>query len=493
MLKYSRELIAGWIDSATHRTANQCENVLKKAGDWEEQGTWRPGPTEHERLVAALFTGKPMRLMNRQIPSNWASWIEGRPFYLSLSTHPTVVVDLVPCKDEDAFLSKYGCTSKQFVTLLLKKPDWLRINIRNDDPGSYAESESMLEVMGNILSLVEHEPTSECFYRLEPIRLAVFRKAGVDFESNRQLANTLCQAYKSMFADLQGQSARHLDVTTRDRPVQWMPYGQLVGRMAYYLSAKRMWPEEAGDPIVDEWVGTADKPLAFPTDLNRLSELFARVYTTHHLYTAPLTGALGGTYAWDPAELDFSMKARTRGEAAFNTPLSTWLFDLQAGIVSPPTVPVLPHGTRLGERPSDTEWADFLAVVDENRESINRYWKMLEEAFLRASYNTDPTLCPDVNLDDLDVVLDRISMTRFESIMEKFFSAVFRVAGSAATDATAKSLLVNPKLLTTGGQFLGEAAARELEQFKESVGKFTWRRTARASIMKAIKSVKRLT
>lgn len=483
----SKTQIVKWIEDIEASTQARCDHVTADVAQMQSDGAWHPKSSDHGRLFSALLTGESQRIVSKYIASSWASWIENRPFYLTLCTHPRVVVDLVPCSG-DEFFDKYGCTPGQLAQLVLKMPESIRINIRNDQPESYA-ADPVIHAMSEVLALSKHAPCQDCFYRLAPIRTSAFGILGVRLSDLRTRATQLCQSYtEDVERRLNAAPAHSLSVVARDGKGQ--PLGQLVGRMTYYLVARDLWPGEAADPMVEEWI-SAESPLRFPAEAGQIAERLARIYTVHHLYTAPLTGALGGTYGWAPEELDFAVSRRTAGPGAhFNEPLSTWLFNLQAGMLQLPSVRSASYEKHLSRKPSDKEWANFLSVVDDNRSVIRAYWKMLEEVFLVAGAKVDPTIRPDVDLEDFQAVIDAIGPGRFESLFTSCVAAGAKIGASAGADVVGSATHVSPKIVTAGVALLGKAAERELEEFRAAVGKIAWRRAARTALTKSLSKLR---
>jgi hypothetical protein len=137
----------------------------------------------------------------------------------------------------------------------------------------------------------------------------------------------------------------------------------------------------------------------------------------------------------------------------------------------------------LARRPSDAEWATFLSVVQDNQPVIREYWRFMETAFQIASMKLGDKFKPDANIDDFAETLNAITIGKSEQQWLGMVSSGAKIATSAGVDAAAHAGHIAPKVITLGGRALGTAAEKELAEFKQSVGKFMWRRTTRNALM----------
>jgi hypothetical protein len=392
MTRYLAGEIERWIDDIEQKTLDRCrvvEQYLLQEGRLDSFGRI---DCSSERLFAAMFTGDPELLRREHFSPRWVSWIENQRPYAWLSTHEEILVDLVPPDFDErnhrkTFASKYHCSVSQFIQLLENMPDRIRINVRNDSLADYTAPD-VIDDMGQILSLSQKFP--QCFYKLRPIRNRAFSRLGVSLTEFEEQARHLCSNYAELYSRIpHGQDSRLFALT---RVGQYPSERQLIGRVAYYLAARRIWPQqEAGaqDPVIEKWLQPCLKegtPLVFNfEDLSALTDLVGRLYATHHLFTAQLTGALGGIYGWKPIEFDYAEQIYGRTvppslEDGRQQTISTWFFALQAGMVHRPgergSIELLLPPTRL---PNDIEWQSFLSRVNINRHRFREQMGKLSE------------------------------------------------------------------------------------------------------------------
>jgi hypothetical protein len=152
---------------------------------------------------------------------------------------------------------------------------------------------------------------------------------------------------------------------------------QLKARVAYFLATRKIW----GKPLDSLLDGLIDPktPIDFPTRLPNevaLLDFMSRLYTVHHLHTAQLTGALGGTYGWLPHELEFAgeayrIAATTQGLGApQHVGLSEYLFGLQVGRIPPPKTAKSFRADieKIADKnPSSAEWSRFLNEIGQRK------------------------------------------------------------------------------------------------------------------------------
>lgn len=382
MSLYSAAELQRWIDDIDQRTLDRVSAIAARlAAAPELRAAVLAREDGRERIFAALATGEFEYLRDRD--PDWSSWIEGDPPYLLLMMKNGVVVDLVAPKNGLAgFLSTYGCTPRQLAMLARHRPNErpgpMLVNLRDDDIGTYLEDPEGRALIGPVLAVSREFP--DRFYRLQHIRNAAFRLFGVDYAQAAEVGRMLVEGYArpSSF----GIPIEHLQLVTRAGT--WPNSAQIAHRLGYYLVARDLWGDEARDPMLDAWIGDADQPIDFsPMDPTTLALHLSRLYVRHHVFTAPLTGGLGGGYTLRAREANAIFQIFSRVEAA-NDPvvlqqvatrrdnsgrvgIASWMFeqiigrdDTAAGQMHYP----------LRRFPEDEEWAQFLGRVDRNRMNL---------------------------------------------------------------------------------------------------------------------------
>jgi len=417
MTRYRPAVLEDWIgrveDASTARAAGIGQLV---AGDSVLADIVADRQQGRERLFAALLTGSAQHLRTAAFAPEWVSWMEGQPPYHLLMTSDVVLVDLVPGNAAD-FAARYGCTPVQFARLVRTHPGSVRINIRNDHFPDYWADE-VIDSMGEVLALVEEAP--QAFYRLPPIRRQGYSMLVGDYADLEAQSRELSAGYEAFYSDhLAGKPRTGLHLVSRAG--DWPPPSQFRGRVLYYLLSRSLWDGREGspaaaDPLVEEWLAPPG-PLRFdPADIDLLVDRLARISTVHHLFSARLTGALGGTYAMLPEEYDFAASVRVGATPArvaeANVPLSSWLFALQAGLadIRLPSSDDLPI---IGwTRPDDDQWRKFLDRLTRNRHILREHFNdlaaVLENAAAHRSEHGGDYLYPNRSAADLDKVLDQV-------------------------------------------------------------------------------------
>jgi hypothetical protein len=348
-----------WLERIEASTVDRCERAEPALGGAQ----LAPSSDGARRVFAALLHGDSGYLVAPEASLDWVSWVEDHPPHLSLTSYPTLIVDLIPCT-EAAFVSKYGCTPAQFARLLTHPDHRVFVNLRNGLEEYLVEE--VRTAMAPVLELCE-TTMADRFYRLAPIRERGFRALGVDLHALSEQAAFLCSRYEdTMWRSVAGRTDISLRTVSRTRT--WMPPAQLVGRLVYYLAARALWPVEATLASLDVWIADGSKPLRFEAamDYARPFALMSELSSAHHLHTAPLTGALGGNYGWLPHEMDHA--ARTyridppRGTGP-NVGVAEWLLAFLIGDVALDR----PMPTAAWRPISDAAWNDYLDRAKEAR------------------------------------------------------------------------------------------------------------------------------
>lgn len=377
---YSKQELERWIDEIDQRTVDRLARVSGRlARDDELLQAVRAREDGRERIFAALATGN-LEYLRDQDP-DWSSWIEGDPPYLLLLMKSGVVVDLVtPRHGVDGFLETYGCTPRQLAALARHRPNErpgpILLNIRDDDTSGYVSDWSRRDVIGPILAVSREFP--DRFYRLRPIREAAFRLLGVDYETCLAKGQRLAERYES--PAIAGMESDHLRLITRSG--NWPNKAQLAHRLAYYFIAQELWGDEARDPRLDEWVGEAERPINFANQQRgELAGQLARLYVRHHVFTAPLTGGLGGGYTMRAPEAnaifqtfrkadvsdepEILREVANRRDQSGRTGIASWIFGQIVGQGDADSARLT--YSPLRRYPVDEEWQQFLGRVDRNR------------------------------------------------------------------------------------------------------------------------------
>ncbi|MFZ4381274.1 MAG: hypothetical protein ACOYO0_04815 [Sandarakinorhabdus sp.] len=495
MARYRPAEIERWIDDIEQRSLDRCRKVERYLLQEIRQPIIMQMPSARERLFAAMLTGDPELTRRQRFAPRWVSWIENLRPYALLNLHDEILVDLVP-PDRDrtgvrlAFSSKYHCSVSQFVELVQAMPDRIRINIRNDNIQDYTKPD-VIDDMGEILSLSEQFP--DRFFKLRPIRSRAFSRLGVSLSQYESISEKLCANYPQFLASLPGGVDQMLFALTR--AAQFPAPRQLVVRLSYYLVARQLWPDEqhgARDAELENWLQPClDKGDAIQFDhgqLGQLTKLLGRLYATHHLFTAHLTGAMGGTYGWKPIELDFASQIYDRTvppkfENGRHQSMSSWFFALQAGMINRPGEAqaddlVLP----VTRQPNDLQWQSFLARVNVNRQRFReRIVRLNELAGIAGETRAD------LEQDD-DKAVQQI-VGRMEDIAKggiDVCQAAGPVLGGAAAALTAVGVVSCETVLKIAATLYGIAKAvptasqycERLETFTNNMCKDRTRRTA---------------
>lgn len=378
-----KELIEN-IDSQTIDRCRRVERVIDKVDARNSIRT--PTTLSHERLFAALASGQSGIINSGPFDTGWVSWIENIPPYYWLQQYERVVIDLIPCTPQE-FEKKYGISIAEFVWWLENYPETILLNIRNDSWAEY-EAPDVRQGMQRILSLSENSKCAASFYRLQPIRARAFERVAIPFEKYFSQAKKAVENYKQPHC----KAEERLRIISRDG--RWLTSNQLAARIAYYRTSTQLWSGNDGtvpaaDIVLEKWLGTGDRIIDFGQTYDEMLDLQARLYTTHHLYTAHLTGALGGHYGWMAHELDFASgthRARDipRG-AKLELPNSEWYYRLEAGYIPRPGDRIAPFSKAERQIDGLTPFQWYIKNSSHNRRVIAGNIVQLERILQRCS------------------------------------------------------------------------------------------------------------
>lgn len=433
------------VDAIVSDTENRCERVGSQLRDTSNRLSRDP-----ERVFAAFFTGNHALLHGEADPSSqlWASWIEGVPPLSSLFTNDHIIVDLIPPKNPSDFIGTYGCTAGQFAEAL--KTGRISLNLRNHrhEYSEYRSNALLRPIFETFTSDPGRPPR---FYCLDIIRKSAFESLGVDLDGTLvKSAQVLLENYVAP-TDA-GHLGDKLKFVSRDHV--WPPSGQVEYRLAYYLAARALWPRLAsaeereqwsrghwsrGHKSVDDLIGDSSEPKPIPASALRepeqLVDFLSAIYASHHLYTARLTGALGGVYGWLPHEFNFVTQHygltpvdNIRGRRIPMLGLADFIFTKIIGHDVTWT-----KGTGVPNKPTQAptapQWAAFLRAVDNHKTRSDS--NELAEA-LSSTYAGD---YDKTSKDDIAEVIDSISRNKGTSVLWKAYAL-----GANTTEAILKGV-----------------------------------------------------
>lgn len=268
---------------------------------------------EMRSLAAALLTGDSqfVRTMDETeeqaaLDPDWGSWIEGQPVTSAILSNRAVLIDLLPL-DPAQFAQCYRITVGQFIAIakwFQKNGKRLHINIRNIDlqnPESFMAYAEQTESIGLILQELDD---NALFYCLPARRELLFSlsdnnrpqqrlRLKNEFEVSKAFVEEhftrLQAAYDSLPQLGERTGAQNVIAGAAVRGGHLIAPIQLAWRLAYYRSYTAMF-SNFESTVIDE-VLSMDKPSSM-----ELATLARTVTLYHHRFTAPITGAFGGTY-----------------------------------------------------------------------------------------------------------------------------------------------------------------------------------------------------
>lgn len=238
---------------------------------------------------------------------DWGSWIEGQPLTTAILSNRALLVDLDAVGPAE-FAQKYRCTVGQFIAIIKwfqKHGKRIHINLREVDPDDAASFDKYGAEIDSIGLILQEIDDNSIFYVLGARRNIVFSLT----EGNRPHDRL---RLKRFYADEMARMAEHhgalkaaydalpLDSAEDDEAqvvirAAEVRGGQLIGerqmawRLAYYRAYRDIFSDFSQSRI-DTLLSLGAPTVAELAELARLVTLF------HHRYTAPITGAFGGTY-----------------------------------------------------------------------------------------------------------------------------------------------------------------------------------------------------
>lgn len=275
---------------------------------------------EMRALAATLLTGDTQYVRTTgeteeqaSLVPDWGSWIEGQSFTTSVLSNRSLLVDLLPL-DTDDFAQVYRCTVGQFIAIIKwfsKHGKRIHVNLRDldpDDPSTFDNYSSKVETIGLILQEVED---NALFYCLPARRNIIFSLSDGNRHHDRLRLRRIAQEERARVAEI--YPALHLayhampadpdDMSTDElllrgaavRGGQLIAQPQLTWRLAYYRAYREIF-SEIEETAIDQLMALGSPKPWETAELARLVTLF------HHRFTAPITGAFGGTYNLKMAE-----------------------------------------------------------------------------------------------------------------------------------------------------------------------------------------------
>lgn len=268
---------------------------------------------EMRSLAASLLTGDTQFIRTSDetaeqaaLDPDWGSWIEGQPVTSAILSNRAVLIDLLPL-DPAQFAARYRITVGQFIAIakwFQKNGKRLHINIRDVDlqnPETFMAYANQTESIGLILQELED---NSLFYCLPARRELLFSLSDGNRPQDRQrlkrqfeVSNAfvtehferLRAPYEALPAPEDRTDAQDIIAGASVRGGQLIAPAQLAWRLAYYRAYTAMFSEFESTRI-DE-IFALDKP-----DAVEMATLARLVTLYHHRFTAPITGAFGGTY-----------------------------------------------------------------------------------------------------------------------------------------------------------------------------------------------------
>ncbi|MAU41365.1 MAG: hypothetical protein CMF31_07060 [Kordiimonas sp.] len=375
-----------WLDLVAERTAAQDKKVLARAPSLEKSYTaLRAG-------AQALHTGDASRLYaysHSVAPiSRWGSWMEGVPFLHALMFNDDLIVDVLPARTEEEFVHHYKCTPRQFLNMLFHVESagrTLYFNFRNFSPDGQQAYADSAGVMAGIFAFLEHRDFRNVYVN-DVRRNALPQLFGVGDQLAACEAEITGDVLPGLIDFLQPKNHRHImanytQILTRG---QHVPVArQALIRIVYHMVFSQICRDIPGHdgvlgPVHDLRRGRQLSP-------EQMAEMIFRATMLHHKYTAPLTGAYGGSYNLDEQEVRLGnevMGAQPIGDAGAIQ--SQGFLDLVQGLLDGS---VSTSGERLtvlrdlsaavelrqkGAVPTDQEVQDLLYAMEDGQDLLRQ-------------------------------------------------------------------------------------------------------------------------
>lgn len=284
-------------------SANIVEGRLNEIVDEQRRALGKISPyvstvndfDEAARLARHVLTGNPNDLSNRF--ERWGSWVHGIPLAQMLLRHELVLVDLYPIQEEQ-FPATYGVTRDQF--WMLAQQGYLIVNIVNfdsDERDGFKAHKKCANSIGPILldPAVEIRIVSQS---RKPIFAAISGDDNALLNNYNEASEKFRIAAEKFhkFARANPNDPVSLKAEYRGNP----PHPEkILWNWAYWRTAIPVIGEKS-DPVL-EAISNQDARYDL-YDALVFSDFAQRLTYIHHTYTAPLTGAFGGTYNMDPRQ-----------------------------------------------------------------------------------------------------------------------------------------------------------------------------------------------
>ncbi|HEY4546473.1 MAG TPA: hypothetical protein VIG90_08635 [Pedomonas sp.] len=269
---------------------------------------------EMRALAASLLTGDTQyvrttgeTLEQAALAPDWGSWIEGQPLTTAVLSNRAVLLDLLPVAPED-FPSVYRCTVGQFIAIV----KWFRrnnkrihINLRDLDPDvpqTFDAYANQTESIGLILQELEDNSLFYCLAVRRNIlfsladqnrphdRLRLKRYHGSEQQRIEEYFPRLEEAYRNAQSSSSAPAAQRMRLSgAAVRGGHLIHPRQFAWRLAYYQAYRDIFSDIQENEI-DALLRLSDPRAEELAELARLVTLY------HHRFTAPITGAFGGTY-----------------------------------------------------------------------------------------------------------------------------------------------------------------------------------------------------
>ncbi|MGK2284576.1 hypothetical protein [Pedomonas sp. V897] len=264
---------------------------------------------EMRALAASLLTGDTQyvrttgeTLEQAALAPDWGSWIEGQPLTTAVLSNRAVLVDLLPVAPED-FPAIYSCTVGQFIAIVKwfqRNHKRIHINLRDldpDVPATFDAYAAQTESIGLILQELEDNGLFYCLAARRNIlfsladqnrphdRLRLKRYHGSEQQRIAEYYPRLEEAWRS--ARSPEERARLAGAEVRGGHL--IHPRQFAWRLAYYQAYRDIF-SDVTETAIDALLRVQDPRPEELAELARLATLY------HHRFTAPITGAFGGTY-----------------------------------------------------------------------------------------------------------------------------------------------------------------------------------------------------
>lgn len=269
---------------------------------------------EIRSLAASLLTGDTQYVRTTgetqeqaALAPDWGSWIEGQPLTTAVLSNRAVLVDLLPVAPED-FPAVYRCTVGQFIAIVKwfqRNHKRIHINLRDldpDVPATFDAYASQTESIGLILQELEDNSLFYCLAARRNVifsladqnrphdRLRLKRYYGREEQRIGEYYPRLEEAYRSALGDDSQPLERRVRLSgAAVRGGHLIHPRQFAWRLAYYQAYRDIF-SDVRESEIDALLRLADPRAEDLAELARLVTLY------HHRFTAPITGAFGGTY-----------------------------------------------------------------------------------------------------------------------------------------------------------------------------------------------------